>query len=130
LVAGPCEHNMGRDQELIESARCGNYAAVDRILGSAKPRRAGPFASLRRAQGGVGARDPNNGYTALHYAALNGHREVVRLLLSYEASTNRCTQRVLYFYIFKGTIYRNILKEPFLSFLWFSKIVFLRGYYV
>jgi hypothetical protein len=79
---------MGRDQELIESARSGNYAAVDRILGSAKPRRAGPFASLRRAQGGVGVRD-GNGYTALHYAALNGHREVVRLLLSYEASTNR-----------------------------------------
>ena len=80
---------MGRDQELIEAARSGNYAAVDRILGSAKPKRAGPFASLRRGgQGGVGARDAN-GYTALHYAALNGHREVVRLLLSYEASTNR-----------------------------------------
>jgi hypothetical protein len=83
---------MGRDQELIESARSGNFAAVDRILGSAKPRRAGPFASLRRAQGGVGARD-GNGYTALHYAALNGHKEVVRLLLSYEASTNRYRER-------------------------------------
>jgi ankyrin repeat protein len=80
---------MGRDQELIEAARSGNYAAVDRILSSAKPKRAGPFASLRRGgQGGVGARDVN-GYTALHYAALNGHKEVVRLLLSYEASTNR-----------------------------------------
>ena len=28
------------------------------------------------------------GYTALHYAALNGHKEVVGLLLSYEASCN------------------------------------------
>ena len=54
---------------------------------SIKPKKAGPFASLRRAQGGIGSRDAN-GYTALHYAALNGHKEVVGLLLSYEASCN------------------------------------------
>ena len=40
---------MGRDQELIEAARSGNYPAVERIL-SIKPKKPGPFASLRRAQ--------------------------------------------------------------------------------
>ena len=81
---------MGREAELIEAARAGNYPQVERIL-SAKPRKAGPFASLRRAQGGTGSRD-SRGYTALHYAALNGHREVVLLLLSYEASCNSVDQ--------------------------------------
>lgn len=77
---------MGRDQELIEAARGGNYPAVQRIL-TTKPRKPGPFASLRRAQGGISARD-TSGYTALHYSSLNNHKEVVRLLLSYEASCN------------------------------------------
>ena len=40
---------MGRDQELIEAARGGNYPVVERIL-STKPKKPGPFASLRRAQ--------------------------------------------------------------------------------
>ena len=39
------------------------------------------------AQGGICSRD-SRGYTALHYAALNGHKEVAQLLLSYEASCN------------------------------------------
>ena len=77
---------MGKADDLIEAARAGNYPMVERIL-SVKPKKAGPFASLRRAQGGIGSRDAN-GYTALHYAALNGHKEVVSLLLSYEASCN------------------------------------------
>ena len=93
---------MGKAEELIEAARAGNYPMVEKILrleisfskslisyfiSSIKPKKAGPFASLRRAQGGIGSRDAN-GYTALHYAALNGHKEVVGLLLSYEASCN------------------------------------------
>ena len=77
---------MGREAELIEAARGGNYPQVERIL-STKPKKAGPFASLRRAQGGICSRD-SRGYTALHYAALGGHREVAQLLLSYEASCN------------------------------------------
>ena len=93
---------MGREAELIEAARGGNYpqvihnfylllnpkrkSQVERIL-STKPKKAGPFASLRRAQGGICSRD-SRGYTALHYAALGGHREVAQLLLSYEASCN------------------------------------------
>jgi len=77
---------MGREAELIEAARGGNYPQVERIL-STKPKRAGPFASLRRAQGGISSRD-SRGYTALHYASLNGHKDVVQLLLSYEASCN------------------------------------------
>ena len=77
---------MGREAELIEAARGGNYPQVEKIL-SNKPKKAGPFASLRRAQGGICSRD-SRGYTALHYAALNGHKDVAALLLSYEASCN------------------------------------------
>ena len=57
---------MGKDAELIEAARGGNYPLVERIL-STKPRKTGPFASLRRAQGGISSRD-SRGFTALHYA--------------------------------------------------------------
>ena len=34
---------MGRDQELIEAARTGNYPQCEKVL-SGKPKRAGPFA--------------------------------------------------------------------------------------
>ena len=82
---------MGKAEDLIEASRAGNYPMVERILRwgtagnvtfstqlllrSIKPKKAGPFASLRRVQGGIGSRD-SNGYTALHYASLNGHKEV------------------------------------------------------
>lgn len=77
---------MGKDQELIEAARSGNYPVCEKIL-SAKPKKAGPFASLRRPNAGINSRD-SSGYTALHYASLNGHKHIVELLLSYEASCN------------------------------------------
>uniref|UniRef100_A0ABD2XRP4 Ankyrin repeat and SAM domain-containing protein 1A n=1 Tax=Trichogramma kaykai TaxID=54128 RepID=A0ABD2XRP4_9HYME len=76
---------MGKDQELLEAARNGNVAIVDKILGQ-RAKRSGPLASLRRGPG-ANVQD-SSGYSALHHAALNGHREVVKLLLQYEASTN------------------------------------------
>lgn len=44
------------------------------------------FCSLRRGPG-ANVQD-NSGYSALHHAALNGHQDVVQLLLTHEASTN------------------------------------------
>ncbi|XP_072761859.1 ankyrin repeat and sterile alpha motif domain-containing protein 1B isoform X1 [Anoplolepis gracilipes] len=76
---------MGKDQELLEAARSGNVTVVEKILGQ-RAKRSGPLASLRRGPG-ANVQDAS-GYSALHHAALNGHRDVVRLLLQYEASTN------------------------------------------
>ncbi|XP_050721936.1 ankyrin repeat and SAM domain-containing protein 1A-like [Eriocheir sinensis] len=76
---------MGKDADLLEAARNGNLQVVEKIL-SAKSRRSGPLASLRRGPG-ANVQD-SNGYTALHHAALNGHKDVVSLLLAHEASCN------------------------------------------
>lgn len=76
---------MGKDQGLLEAARSGNLAVVEKIL-SQRAKRSGPLASLRR---GPGANVQDScGYTALHHAALNGHRDVVEMLLTHEASCN------------------------------------------
>lgn len=76
---------MGKEQELLEAARNGNLAVVERIL-SQRAKKTGPLASLRRGPG-TNAHDPS-GYTSLHHSALNGHREIVALLLDHEASAN------------------------------------------
>ncbi|RZC42090.1 Ankyrin repeat domain containing protein [Asbolus verrucosus] len=76
---------MGKDQELLEAARKGNVAVVEKILGQ-RAKRSGPLASLRRGPG-ANVQD-SSGYSALHHAALNGHREIVKLLLEHDASTN------------------------------------------
>ncbi|XP_074108393.1 ankyrin repeat and sterile alpha motif domain-containing protein 1B isoform X5 [Cotesia typhae] len=76
---------MGKDQELLEAARSGNVTIVEKILGQ-RARRSGPLASLRRGPG-ANVQDAS-GYSALHHAALNGHKDVVKLLLQHEASTN------------------------------------------
>ncbi|XP_057340968.1 ankyrin repeat and sterile alpha motif domain-containing protein 1B isoform X4 [Microplitis mediator] len=76
---------MGKDQELLEAARSGNVTIVEKILGQ-RARRSGPLASLRRGPG-ANVQDAS-GYSALHHAALNGHKEIVKLLLQHEASTN------------------------------------------
>nr|XP_015834887.1 PREDICTED: ankyrin repeat and sterile alpha motif domain-containing protein 1B isoform X1 [Tribolium castaneum] len=76
---------MGKDQELLEAARKGNVAVVEKILGQ-RAKRSGPLASLRRGPG-ANVQD-SSGYSALHHAALNGHREIVKLLLDHDASTN------------------------------------------
>ncbi|XP_065205671.1 ankyrin repeat and SAM domain-containing protein 1A-like isoform X2 [Planococcus citri] len=76
---------MGKDQELLEAARSGNVPIVEKIL-SQKAKRSGPLASLRRGPG-ANVQD-TSGYSALHHAALNGHKKIVELLLTNEASAN------------------------------------------
>ncbi|XP_049342442.1 ankyrin repeat and SAM domain-containing protein 1A-like isoform X2 [Astyanax mexicanus] len=106
---------MGKEQELLEAARTGNLAAVEKLLGgkrqSAGAAGAGGGSGNAGSFGGGGGgghgssshplssllsiwRGPNvncadsNGYTPLHHAALNGHSEVVEVLLRNEAVTN------------------------------------------
>ncbi|KAG8002523.1 Ankyrin repeat and SAM domain-containing protein 1A [Nibea albiflora] len=101
---------MGKEQELLEAARTGNLAAVEKLL-SGKRQSAGAGGGSSGTggygnSGGHGAsshplssllsiwRGPNvncvdsTGYTPLHHAALNGHSEVVEALLRNEALTN------------------------------------------
>uniref|UniRef100_A0A4W6DE33 Ankyrin repeat and sterile alpha motif domain containing 1A n=1 Tax=Lates calcarifer TaxID=8187 RepID=A0A4W6DE33_LATCA len=101
---------MGKEQELLEAARTGNLAAVEKLL-SGKRQSAGIGSGSSGTagsgnSGGHGAsshplssllsiwRGPNvncvdsTGYTPLHHAALNGHSEVVEALLRNEALTN------------------------------------------
>ncbi|XP_009988795.1 PREDICTED: ankyrin repeat and sterile alpha motif domain-containing protein 1B-like, partial [Tauraco erythrolophus] len=103
---------MGKDQELLEAARTGNVALVEKLLSGRKGGILGSGSGLGRLTwGGLGLeggsttphslvsaaniwRGPNinctdsSGYTALHHAALNGHKDIVLKLLQYEASTN------------------------------------------
>ncbi|XP_066559623.1 ankyrin repeat and SAM domain-containing protein 1A isoform X3 [Amia ocellicauda] len=101
---------MGKEQELLEAARTGNLAAVEKLL-SGKRQSTGLGSGSSGAGGGGGGgghsssshplssllsiwRGPNvncvdsTGYTPLHHAALNGHSEVVEALLRNEALTN------------------------------------------
>ncbi|XP_029973645.1 ankyrin repeat and SAM domain-containing protein 1A isoform X3 [Salarias fasciatus] len=98
---------MGKEQELLEAARTGNLAAVEKLL-SGKRQSAGGASGTGGSgnSGGYGAtshplssllsiwRGPNvncvdsTGYTPLHHAALNGHSDVVEALLRNEALTN------------------------------------------
>ncbi|XP_075790057.1 ankyrin repeat and sterile alpha motif domain-containing protein 1B isoform X4 [Pelodiscus sinensis] len=86
---------MGKDQELLEAARTGNVALVEKLLSGRKGGILGsgsgaiPLSSLLSIWRGpnINCTD-SSGYTALHHAALNGHRDVVIKLLQYEASTN------------------------------------------
>ncbi|KAM4563179.1 ankyrin repeat and SAM domain-containing protein 1A isoform 3-T3 [Odontesthes bonariensis] len=98
---------MGKEQELLDAARTGNLAAVEKLL-SGKRQSAGGSSGTGGSfnSGGHGAsshtlssllsiwRGPNvncvdsTGYTPLHHAALNGHSDVVEALLRNEALTN------------------------------------------
>ncbi|XP_035875344.1 ankyrin repeat and sterile alpha motif domain-containing protein 1B isoform X10 [Phyllostomus discolor] len=86
---------MGKDQELLEAARTGNVALVEKLLSGRKGGILGggsgplPLSNLLSIWRGpnVNCTD-SSGYTALHHAALNGHKEIVVKLLQYEASTN------------------------------------------
>ncbi|XP_011195479.1 ankyrin repeat and SAM domain-containing protein 1A isoform X3 [Zeugodacus cucurbitae] len=75
---------MGKDQELLEAARIGNIAVVGKILEQISKRNSGPFSSFRRSPC-INSQDVN-GYTPLHHACLNGHGNIVRLLLMQNAA--------------------------------------------
>uniref|UniRef100_A0A3B4E3E4 Ankyrin repeat and sterile alpha motif domain-containing protein 1B n=1 Tax=Pygocentrus nattereri TaxID=42514 RepID=A0A3B4E3E4_PYGNA len=85
---------MGKEQELLEAARTGNVAVVEKLLsgkkgllgsGSGSIQLPGLLSMWRGLN--VNCAD-SSGYTPLHHAALNGHRDVVLKLLQFEASTN------------------------------------------
>ncbi|XP_041084455.1 ankyrin repeat and SAM domain-containing protein 1A-like isoform X7 [Polyodon spathula] len=98
---------MGKEQELLEAARTGNLAAVEKLL-SGKRQTAGHGGGSSGSGGSGGSsssshplssllsiwRGPNvncvdsTGYTPLHHSALNGHSKVVEVLLRNEALTN------------------------------------------
>uniref|UniRef100_A0A8C4UYK3 Ankyrin repeat and sterile alpha motif domain containing 1A n=1 Tax=Falco tinnunculus TaxID=100819 RepID=A0A8C4UYK3_FALTI len=91
---------MGKEQELLEAARTGNLPAVEKLLSGKR------LSSGFGGSGGGGGvfpvrflscsiwRGPNvncvdsTGYTPLHHAALNGHKDVVEVLLRNDALTN------------------------------------------
>ncbi|XP_067387651.1 ankyrin repeat and SAM domain-containing protein 1A isoform X3 [Emydura macquarii macquarii] len=102
---------MGKEQELLEAARTGNLPAVEKLLSG--KRLSSGFGSGGGSGGGGGGggvgsgggghplssllsiwRGPNvncvdsTGYTPLHHAALNGHKDVVEVLLRNDALTN------------------------------------------
>ncbi|KAM4571214.1 ankyrin repeat and SAM domain-containing protein 1A isoform 6-T6 [Fundulus diaphanus] len=99
---------MGKEQELLDAARTGNLAAVEKLLPGKRQSAGGSSGSagIGNSGGGHGAsshplssllsiwRGPNvncvdtTGYTPLHHAALNGHSAVVEALLRNEALTN------------------------------------------
>ncbi|XP_051911849.1 ankyrin repeat and sterile alpha motif domain-containing protein 1B isoform X2 [Hippocampus zosterae] len=85
---------MGKEQELLEAARTGNVAVVEKLL-SGKRGLLGsgsgsiPLPNLLSMWKGLNVNcTDSSGYTPLHHAALNGHREVVLKLLQFEASAN------------------------------------------
>ncbi|XP_041833007.1 ankyrin repeat and sterile alpha motif domain-containing protein 1B isoform X2 [Melanotaenia boesemani] len=85
---------MGKEQELLEAARTGNVALVEKLLSGKKGILGSgsgsiPLPNLLSMWKGLNVNcTDSSGYTPLHHAALNGHRDVVLKLLQFEASTN------------------------------------------
>uniref|UniRef100_A0A8I3PWM2 Ankyrin repeat and SAM domain-containing protein 1A n=2 Tax=Canis lupus familiaris TaxID=9615 RepID=A0A8I3PWM2_CANLF len=109
---------MGKEQELLEAARTGHLPAVEKLLsgkrlssgfgggGGGGSGSSGSGGGGGGGGGGLGSsshplssllsiwRGPNvncvdsTGYTPLHHAALNGHKDVVEVLLRNDALTN------------------------------------------
>ncbi|XP_041471449.1 ankyrin repeat and SAM domain-containing protein 1A-like [Lytechinus variegatus] len=76
---------MGKENDLLEAARTGNVVTIGKLLSGGRGRSVITAAlSFRRALG------PNcqdsSGYTPLHHAVLNGHRDAVQMLLKFDAS--------------------------------------------
>uniref|UniRef100_A0A670J9A0 Ankyrin repeat and sterile alpha motif domain containing 1A n=1 Tax=Podarcis muralis TaxID=64176 RepID=A0A670J9A0_PODMU len=99
---------MGKEQELLEAARTGNLPAVEKLLsgkrlssgfgsgggsgssgggGGGGSGSGGGSSSSSSSRPNVNCVD-NTGYTPLHHAALNGHKDVVEVLLRNDALTN------------------------------------------
>ncbi|KAM6977178.1 ankyrin repeat and SAM domain-containing protein 1A isoform 2-T2 [Aplochiton taeniatus] len=107
---------MGKEQELLEAARTGNLAAVEKLLSGKRQSTGGSSGTSGTGgstnSGGASShtlssllsiwRGPNvncvdsSGYTPLHHAALNGHSEVVEVLLRNEALTNTADNKGCY----------------------------------
>ncbi|XP_069344750.1 ankyrin repeat and SAM domain-containing protein 1A isoform X3 [Eulemur rufifrons] len=104
---------MGKEQELLEAARTGHLPAVEKLLSGKRLSSGfggggggGGSGGGGSGGGGLGSsshplssllsmwRGPNvncvdsTGYTPLHHAALNGHKDVVEVLLRNDALTN------------------------------------------
>ncbi|XP_076152796.1 ankyrin repeat and sterile alpha motif domain-containing protein 1B isoform X2 [Alosa pseudoharengus] len=83
---------MGKEQELLEAARTGNVVLVEKLLSGKKGllgSGSGHLPNLLSIWRGLNVNcADSSGYTPLHHAALNGHRDVVLKLLQFEASTN------------------------------------------
>uniref|UniRef100_A0A2K5JK57 Ankyrin repeat and sterile alpha motif domain containing 1A n=1 Tax=Colobus angolensis palliatus TaxID=336983 RepID=A0A2K5JK57_COLAP len=86
---------MGKEQELLEAARTGHLPAVEKLLsGKRLSSGFGGGGGGGGGSGGGGGGGPNvncvdsTGYTPLHHAALNGHKDVVEVLLRNDALTN------------------------------------------
>uniref|UniRef100_A0A8D2ZN24 Ankyrin repeat and sterile alpha motif domain-containing protein 1B n=1 Tax=Scophthalmus maximus TaxID=52904 RepID=A0A8D2ZN24_SCOMX len=85
---------MGKEQELLEAARTGNVALVEKLLSGKKGILGSgsgsiPLPNLLSMWKGLNVNcTDSSGYTPLHHASLNGHRNVVLKLLQFEASTN------------------------------------------
>ncbi|CAJ1054780.1 ankyrin repeat and sterile alpha motif domain-containing protein 1B isoform X1 [Xyrichtys novacula] len=85
---------MGKEQELLEAARTGNVAIVEKLLSGKKGILGSgsgsiPLPNLLSMWKGLNVNcTDSSGSTPLHHASLNGHRDVVLKLLQFEASTN------------------------------------------
>ncbi|XP_052434089.1 ankyrin repeat and sterile alpha motif domain-containing protein 1B isoform X3 [Carassius gibelio] len=85
---------MGKEQELLEAARTGNVGLVEKLLSGKKGFLGSgsgsiPLPGLLSMWRGVSVNCADgSGYTPLHHASLNGHRDVVLKLLQFEASAN------------------------------------------
>uniref|UniRef100_A0A672QIT7 Ankyrin repeat and sterile alpha motif domain-containing protein 1B n=1 Tax=Sinocyclocheilus grahami TaxID=75366 RepID=A0A672QIT7_SINGR len=85
---------MGKEQELLEAARTGNVGLVEKLLSGKKGLLGSgsgsiPLPGLLSMWRGVSVNCADgSGYTPLHHASLNGHRDVVLKLLQFEATTN------------------------------------------
>uniref|UniRef100_A0A3B3D626 Ankyrin repeat and sterile alpha motif domain containing 1B n=1 Tax=Oryzias melastigma TaxID=30732 RepID=A0A3B3D626_ORYME len=85
---------MGKEQELLEAARTGNVTLVEKLLSGKKGILGSgsgsiPLPNLLSMWKGLNVNcTDSSGYTPLHHASLNGHRDVVLKLLQFEALTN------------------------------------------